>query len=139
MGNPPRTRPRIQALVRIQALELLSVIGSKETVPWLVNFFQGENIPMVKAAAVMAIGNIGVDPEGIAIQAFLAAVNEARVDRNEQVLISVAAATGLLCRFSGPPLFETGAKILISLIDPRQHPLVQRQARRELEQLTGNR
>jgi hypothetical protein len=54
---------------------------------------------------------------------------------NEQVFVSVAAATGALCRFSGPPLAGTGTRILVILSEPGQRSAVQRQARRELESL----
>ena len=134
LGNP-LSLPRIQSGQRIQALHLLSLIGSTETIPWLVRFFNREIDPVVKAAAARAIGGIGVDPDGIAMKAFLAAVTVLRPEQNEQVFISVAAATGSLCRFSGPPLIETGAKILVMLSDPNQPSAVQRQACLELERL----
>ena len=124
-------RPGAHITHRILALQLLARIGSSETIPWLARFFRNEDEPLVKAAAARAIGGIGVDPDGIAIQEFLA-VATARAPHDEQVLIAVAAATGALCRFSGPPLFDTGARILVLLSNNRQ-PLVQRQARRELE------
>jgi len=127
-------RPRAHITHRIMALQLLSRIGSSETIPWLARFFRAEDEPLVKAAAARAIGGIGVDPDGIAIREFLAAVN-AEAIHYEQMLISVAAATGALCRFSGPPLSDTGVRILVSLSNANQPPSVQRQARREMESL----
>jgi len=126
-------RPRAQITHRILALQLLSRIGSSETIPWLVRFFRNEDEPLVKAAAARAIGGIGVDPEGIAIQEFLSAVITS-TPSDEQILVSVAAATGALCRFSGPPLFDVGARILV-LLTNNQPQSVQQQARRELERL----
>jgi outer membrane protein assembly factor BamB len=126
-------RPRAHITHRIFALQLLSRIGSIETIPWLARFFRNEDEPLVKAAAARAIGGIGVDPDGIAIQEFLAAATAATPD-DEQVLGSIAAATGALCRFSGPPLFDTGARILV-LLSNNHPPSVQRQARSELERL----
>ena len=126
-------RPRAHITHRILALQLLSRIGSSETIPWLARFFRNEDEPLVKAAAARAIGGIGVDPDGIAIQEFLS-VATARTPRDEQMLVSVAVATGALCRFSGPPLFDTGARILV-LLNNNQSPSVQRQARLELERL----
>jgi outer membrane protein assembly factor BamB len=55
--------------------------------------------------------------------------------RDEQTLTAVAAATGALCRFSGPPLSDTGVKILSLLTGDNQPKLVQQQARRELASL----
>jgi len=125
-------RPRAPIAHRILALQLLSRIGSSETIPWLTRFFKAEDEPLVKAAAARAIGGIGVDT-GIAIQEFLAAAIMA-TPGDEQILVSVAAATGALCRFSGPPLFDIGARILV-LLSNNQPQSVQRQARHELEKL----
>ena len=119
--------------LRIDALRLLSRLGSGETMPWLARFFKAEQEPLVKAAAAYAIGGIGLDPNGRAIQELLAAAIEGNA-HDERVLVAVAAAAGALCRFSGPPLFDSGARILVLLSDnPPQS--VQRQARDELERL----
>jgi outer membrane protein assembly factor BamB len=129
----PAARPRVQLDQRVLALQLLARIGSRETIPWLTNVFRKETDQVVRAAAAEAIGNIGVDPEGIAIQAFLDAASLGNPARDEQSLVAVAAATGALCRFSGPPLFDAGAKVLALLSMATQPPLVQRQAQRELD------
>jgi outer membrane protein assembly factor BamB len=131
----PYSPPKITPARRIMALDLLSLIGSGEMIPWLVRFLGRENDPLIKAAAARAIGRIGIDPDGFAMQAFLAAVTVGEPGSNEQFFISVAAATGALCRFSGPPLSGTGTRILVMLSDPGQRSAVQRQARRELESL----
>ena len=120
--------------LRIAALQLLSRIGSGETMPWLARFFRAEQEPLVKAAAARAIGDIGLDPNGVAIQELLAVATEGNV-QDERVLAAVAAAAGALCRFSGPPLFDTGARILVLLSNPDRPQSVQRQARGELERL----
>jgi outer membrane protein assembly factor BamB len=122
-------------LLRIGALNLLGKIGSQETIPWLVNIFRRENEPSVRAAAVTAIGDIGVDPHGAAIQTFLYLLIQGGGIKDEQVLIAIAAATGALCRFSGPPLSETGVRILNLLSAGSQPPIVRRQAGRELASL----
>jgi outer membrane protein assembly factor BamB len=128
-------RPRALISSRILALQLLSRIGSRETIPWLARFFRNEEESLVKAAAARAIGDIGVDPTGAALQEFLAAIIPENPFFDEQVLIAVAAATGALCRFSGPPLFNTGARILVLLSGISQPSSVQRQARHELDTL----
>jgi outer membrane protein assembly factor BamB len=122
---------------RINALGLLGQIGSSETVPWLTGLFRRESEPLVKAAAANAIGVIGVDPGGDAIRAFFDAVTYAGGLQNERVLIAITSATGALCRFSGPPLSETGVKILVFLSGYTAAPVVRRQASRELAQLRG--
>jgi len=118
---------------RIQALRLLSRIGSSELIPWLTSFFQRENDPLVRAVAVQAIGSIGVDTDGAAMQAFSSIAMTWNQARDEQSLVSVAAATGSLCRYSGPHLFAAGMRILRQLRDSGPMLSVRSQARRELD------
>jgi outer membrane protein assembly factor BamB len=128
-------RPRAHINQRILALQLLSRIGSSETIPWLSRLFRQETESLVKAAAAHAIGGIGVDPDGIALQEFQNAV---RAGGDEQVLTAIASATGSLCRFSGPPLFTTGSRILVALSSAPHPPAVRRQALKEMEWLATN-
>jgi outer membrane protein assembly factor BamB len=123
--------------LRIEAIRLLGKIGSQETIPWLVNIFKNDNEPLIKSEAVKAIGNIGVDPQGLAIQTFLQSIVYDGSAKNDQILTSIALATGALCRFSGPPLSETGVKILNMLCTPEQPPPARRQAKIELDSLNG--
>jgi outer membrane protein assembly factor BamB len=120
---------------KLDALQMLGRLGSLETIPWLTNFFRREPEPTVRSAAAKAIGDIGVDHEGAAIQTFLFSLVNGGGIRNEQVLFAVASATGALCRFSGPPLSETGIKILNLLAANNQPPVVRRQAERELSSI----
>jgi outer membrane protein assembly factor BamB len=120
---------------RLDALQLLGKLGSRETISWLINFFRREPEPVIRAAAVMAIGDIGVDYEGVAIQTFLFLINNGGGIKDEQVLYAITMATGALCRFSGPPLSETGIKILSMLTKNSQPPIVRRQAQNELSSL----
>ncbi|MCL2209687.1 MAG: PQQ-binding-like beta-propeller repeat protein [Treponema sp.] len=119
---------------RISAMRILGQIGSHETVPWLSNIFRRESEPVLKAAAAAAIGAIGVDPEGIAINTFLYTIVSSNI-KSEQVLIAITTSTAALCRFSGPPLSETGIRILNLLCENPQPPLVRRQAGKELASL----
>ena len=119
---------------RIKALQLLGQVGSRETIPWLANIFNKENEPVLKAAAASAIGAIGVDPDGIALQTFLFSIAGSST-RNEQVIIAVTSATGDLCRFSGPPLSETGIRILNMISDSSPSSTVRRHANKELASL----
>ena len=120
---------------KLGALHLLGQIGSQETIPWLTNIFRRENEPAVKAAAAAAIGAIGVDPEGSAIEIFLYTIIQAGGIKDEQVLSAIASATGSLCRFSGPPLSEAGIKLLTLLSANNQPPIVSRLAKKELASL----
>ena len=120
---------------KLDALQMISRIGSRETISWLINFFRKDPEPMLKAAAAKAIGEIGVDHEGIAIQTFLFLLVNGGGIKDEQVLSAVASATGALCRFSGPPLSETGIKILNLLGAGSQSPIVRKIAQKELSSL----
>ena len=127
--------PKAMISHRILALQLLSRMGSIETIPWLVSFFKRESEPHVKIAAALAIGGIGMDPDGKAIQEFMSAVRSGNPIRDEQLFINIAIATGALCRFSGPPLYDMGFQLLQQLDNPRQAYLVRRQAQHELNTL----
>jgi len=120
---------------RLNALRLLAQIGSSETIPFLTGVFTHDREPLVRAAAAQAIGAIGVDPDGIALQAFAGAVSPAAPAKDEQVLAAVASATGALCRFSGPPLSDMGVKILGMLTSSGQPRIAQRRAQSEMASL----
>jgi len=121
--------------LRLGALNLLGKIGSQETIPWLVNIFLKEHEPIIRTAAVLTIGDIGVDPEGLAIQTFLHSITYDGNIKDDTILIALAQATGALCRFSGPPLSGTGVRILTLLNTPKHPQIVRKQATRELTSL----
>jgi outer membrane protein assembly factor BamB len=128
--------PSVHADHRIRALRFLGLFGSRETIPFLVKVFNNDAEPLVKAAAAEAIGRIGVDPEGIAMSAFANSLFAPSQVKDERTLKAVAAATGSLCRFSGPPLSETGVRILTILSAPERPGIVRAQARQELRSLS---
>ena len=117
---------------RAEALRLLGYIGSRETIPFLAYVCSADREPAVKAAAAAAIGRIGVDPDGIAFRTFTNMIYPPGPSQDDRVLLAIASAIGALCRFSGPPLSETGAKLLAGLQDGRRSLAVQRRAREEL-------
>jgi outer membrane protein assembly factor BamB len=139
LGYPPRPdfliRPPVQAAQRAEALGLLGYLGSRETIPFLAKLYFQDRDTLVKAAAAEAIGRIGVDPDGFAFRSFSSLVIPLAPQRDEQVLLATAAATGALCRFSGPPLSETGVHILTSLARADRPRTVRLKAREELESL----
>jgi len=134
-GTSNSREPKAIINHRILALQLLSRIGSIETIPWLVSFFRRENEPLVRIAAALAIGGIGMDPDGKAIQEFTAVVRAGNPIRDEQLFITIAVVTGALCRFSGPPLDGIGFQLLDTLNNPGLPYLVRRQAQNELNSL----
>ena len=123
---------------RIEAARLLAYIGSRETIPFLANLFTRESDYSVKAAVATSIGRIGVDPEGLALRAFENAILPPARLLNDEALLAVASAIGALCRFSGPPLSETGIRLLTLLSGYDAFPIVRNQAQREIRSL-GNR
>jgi outer membrane protein assembly factor BamB len=128
-----KNRPPVQVRHRVQALRLLSIFGSSETIPFLVRVFTRDDEILVKAAAANAIGAIGLDPDGIALRAFTSAIYTPSLIREEQVMSAIAAAVGALCRFSGPPLSDAGVKILTILSGDTLPSSVRTRARRELD------
>jgi outer membrane protein assembly factor BamB len=128
-----KNRPPVQVRHRVRALRLLSVFGSSETIPFLVRVFTRDDEILVKAAAADAIGAIGLDPDGIALRTFTAAIYTPFLVREEQLMSAIASAAGALCRFSGPPLSDTGVKILTVLSGDTLTPSVRARARRELD------
>ena len=135
VGTPGGGQSRVAITHRIRALRLLSSIGSSENIPWLVQFFRREQDQAVRAAAASAIGRIGFDPGGMALGEFARIASPSSQVRDEQLLMSIAAATGAICRASGGALYDAGVRVLLMLSTSNQPLSVQRQARRELESL----
>jgi outer membrane protein assembly factor BamB len=135
-GKEINTHPLVQMRRRVEALGLLASIGSRETIAFLVKTFSTNKDPLIRSAAAEAIGRIGVDPEGTALRAFTAQVSpQGGLNRDDRVLSAVAAAAGALCRFSGPPLSETGVRLLTLISGANDVPQAQRTARKELNTL----
>jgi len=121
--------------LRLNAINMLGKIGSLETVPWLVNIFKVSHEPTIRAAAIIAVGDIGVDPEASALQTFLHLMIYDTSVKDGHILTAIASATGALCRFSGPPLGEIGIRILNMIAAANQPQNARRQAARELASL----
>jgi outer membrane protein assembly factor BamB len=136
-NNPQAStiRPPVQVNHRVEAAQLLASIGSVELVPFLIDLFNNDPEPLVKAAAAESIGRIGVDPDGLAMAAFSSAILGLRSIRDTQALIAIAGAIGSLCRFSGPILSASGTKLLVTLMSSTNPSAVRNRARQELDQL----
>jgi outer membrane protein assembly factor BamB len=129
-----RYRPLVNIMYRIRSLELLALIGSRETIPFLVRVFREDQDPAVKAAAAQAIGAIGMDQDGMAMTAFNIAVSSPSL-RDDRLMLAIAAAAGSLSRFAGPPQSDQGIRVLVSLSSMNRPSAVQALAKRELESL----
>jgi outer membrane protein assembly factor BamB len=142
-GNVPGTNlsirelshPPVNVWFRAEAVRLLSYMGSRETIPFLAELLLRDPDTSVKAAIAEAIGRIGVDPDGLALGAFSSLILPPRPSHDEQVLAAAAAAIGSLCRFSGPPLSDTGVRLLVILAGEDQPTAARRAALRELDSL----
>jgi outer membrane protein assembly factor BamB len=130
-----KNNPPVQARERVRAIRLLGSLGSRETIPFLVNVFTRDDEPLVKAAAASAVGSIGLDPEGIALRAFAGALYSPSLIREDQIMTAAASAIGALCRFSGPPLSDTGVRLLTILSGDTMSASVRARARQELNTL----
>jgi len=128
-----QTHPPVDVRYRASAARLLGYFASRETIPFLAELYLKDAEPAVRAATAEAIGRIGADPDGIALNAFAQTINAAY--RDEQVLMAVASAIGSLCRFSGPPLTESGLRLLAGLAQSFMPSKVRAQARQEIADL----
>ncbi|MDR2602456.1 MAG: PQQ-binding-like beta-propeller repeat protein [Spirochaetaceae bacterium] len=102
-------------LEKLEALRLLGEIGSREITPFLARMLATEQDSNIKAAVAEAIGRIGEDPYLKGMYAFEAQIPYAVDVKNVRLLSAIAKAAGSLCRFSGPPLSETGIRLLVSI------------------------
>ncbi|MDR2552626.1 MAG: HEAT repeat domain-containing protein [Treponema sp.] len=128
-----KTHPPLQVKQRAEAVRLLGFIGSRETIPFLTGLYLRDPDSAVKTAAAAAIGRIGVDPDGTALQAFRQTITAANQD--EQVLVATAGAIGALCRFAGPPLSDAGIRLLGTMESSFMPAAARAQARRETASL----
>jgi outer membrane protein assembly factor BamB len=118
---------------RLEAVELLELLGSEELTLFLADLFLGDPDPLMKTATADAIGIIGVDREGWAMKAFSQAVKTA--SSNEQYLFSLVKSVGAICRRAGPLAMREGVPILAAIRAQATAPLAQRQAVEELQTL----
>jgi outer membrane protein assembly factor BamB len=130
-----RLHPPVQINHRIEATRFLAYLGSGELIPFLVDLFINDPETLVKAAAAEAIGRIGVDPDGYALDTFSKVILLPGFTKDPQVLTALAGAIGSLCRFSGPPLSTTGIKLLVALAADPNPSVARNRARQELASL----
>ena len=128
-----KVRPPVHVRHRAEAARLIGYFGSRETIPFLAELYLKDPDPSVKAAAAEAIGRIGTDPDGIALEAFARTITAA--NRDEQILSATASAIGSLCRFSGPPLSDTGVRLLTIIESDFMPARARAQAKREIADL----
>jgi outer membrane protein assembly factor BamB len=126
-------KPPVRLQRRLEAIELLELLGSEELMLFLADLFLGDQDPLMKTATATAIGVIGVDREGWAMQAFGKTVKTA--SPNEQFLSSLVKSVGAICRRAGPLAMREGVPILAAIRAQATSPLAQKQAVEELQSL----
>jgi outer membrane protein assembly factor BamB len=131
-------RNRQNTAFRLKALGILALIGSRETIPFLAELFHREQDARVKSAVAETIGSIGVDPEGLALDAFTEVIFPSTAYFQERLLFSITVSIGKLCRFSGPPLSGRGIQLLVGLSSYTQPKRVRRRAEQELSEIRTN-
>jgi outer membrane protein assembly factor BamB len=131
-----QVRPPVMPTRRRDFISLLARMGSRETIPFLINVYNRDKEPAVKAACVEAIGKIGVDPSGEGIQNFFFLLAADNPNRDPQLLESAVSSIAALCRFSGPPLAADGV-LLLTMIARNQDfpPKVKQHAQNEINAL----
>jgi outer membrane protein assembly factor BamB len=129
-------RPPIHVPQRVEFIKLLARMGSRETIPFLMNLFYRDGEPSIKAACCEAIARIGVDPRGDAIRAYSVLLAPDNANRDPMTLMAATSSIATLCRFSGPPLAIEGIRLLaVFSRHPDFPPRIRQQAQTELNAL----
>jgi hypothetical protein len=97
---------------RVEALRLLSRLGSRETIHFLVELMNREKDTRVKAACAETLGAIGADPENTALAAFAAFAASAGPYSDDRFYTDIVKAAAAICRFSGPLQSVHGVPVL---------------------------
>jgi outer membrane protein assembly factor BamB len=136
MPNVSMIRPLIRVPERVELIRLLGRMGSMETITFLVNIFHQDPEPSIKAACAEAIGMIGVDPKGEAVNAYRFLLSRENSNRDPQLLLSATDSIAALCRFSGPPLAGDGINLLTMFANFADfQSVIRTQAQRQIDAL----
>ncbi|MDR2481210.1 MAG: PQQ-binding-like beta-propeller repeat protein [Spirochaetaceae bacterium] len=120
---------------RIEAVKMLGLIGSRETIPFLSGLVFKETASSVQTEIVLSLGRIGCDPRGRVLDTLSKIIELNRPVQSETLMTAIAAALGNMCRFSGPPVSERGIRLLVTIANEPSSSIVQQRARRELDRL----
>lgn len=122
-------------LSRLKAIELLGRFGFPAATELLAELFRAERDPAVKAAAASAVARIGLDPGGLAMEAFAAEASLGRLDARGAE--AVVAAIEALYRASGGLDKPAGALALLRIAGNASYPeALRRRAERVLRTIT---
>ncbi len=122
-------------LSRLKAIELLGRFGFPAATELLAELFRTERDSAIKAAAASAVARIGLDPGGLAMEAFAAEANTGRLDARGAE--AVVAAIEALYRASGGLDKPAGALALLRIAGNASYPeALRRRAERVLRTIT---
>ena len=105
-------RPAVKPPHRVKLINLLGLIGSRETVPFLWHIYDRDKEPAIRIACAEAIGTIGVDPTGRSFESYNFLLASDNPNRDQQLLLAATSSIAKLCRYAGPPLAADGLRIL---------------------------
>lgn len=105
-------RPLVKPEQRVRLIELLALVGSRETIPYLWNIYDIDPEPAIKRACADAIGIIGVDPTGRSFFSYNYLLTPSNPAIDPQLVLAASSSIARLCRFSGPPLAPEGIRIM---------------------------
>jgi hypothetical protein len=122
---------------RVEALTLLGRLGSPEYVPFLADVLRRDPHPRIKAAAAQALGSIGIDRDGKAMEALMDKALPVFLLRDSFFINAVVDAAGKLCLANGPPAYDRGVAILGAFSVQQNFPGIQKRAAYWLKQIIG--
>jgi hypothetical protein len=108
-----------------QALWLLGRLGSAEYMPFLTDVFLRERDPRIRTAIVRAMGAIGIDRNGKALEALASYALPVMPLRQESLLGTILEVTAKLCVVNGPPAQRRGMALIGAYRAQKTYPRLQ--------------
>jgi hypothetical protein len=113
---------------RVEALALLGRLGSPEYIPFLTDVFVREPDTTIKAAAVRAIGAIGISRNTKTLDALVNAALPVFPLYDTVLVHEIIETAGKLVLINGPPAYRQGSAILGAFSSQQIFPGLQKRA-----------
>lgn len=133
-ATAPTPMPR-GPMPRAYACNLLGMLGLAPAVPILVQVFERDPDPAVRSASAAAIAAIGLDPEGLALGAFVHATEDARLDA--RTASAIVDAIDSLYRASGALDDRSGILALVRISGGNYPSAVRSRAEQALRRVSS--
>ncbi len=133
-ATAPTPMPR-GPMPRAYACNLLGMLGLAPAVPILVQVFERDLDPAVRSASAAAIAAIGLDPEGLALGAFVHATEDARLDA--RTALAIVDAIDSLYRASGALDDRSGILALVRISGGNYPSAVRSRAEQALRRVSS--